>query len=208
VTWVKICGITTEAAAQAAVEAGADALGFVFWPESRRWVNRENARRIIRGLPEGIARVGVWVDAPFEDVIDEARYLRLSHIQMHGAETPDYIAELPLPVIRGLRLRSDADLDRLEPWLGCWGILVEPYVGGTAGGAGVVLNHELAIRARDRLRALGYAGQFILAGGLTPDRVADAIARVAPDGVDVSSGVETDGSRDLEKVRLFLRGVR
>lgn len=207
-TWVKICGITTMKAGLAAAEAGADAVGFVFWPRSKRAVDPERARALGEGLPPGLARVGVWVDAPLAEVLQTARLAGLTHLQLHGDEPPEYVAALPLPVLKGIRLRGEADLPRLTRYPTTWGILVEPHTPATAGGAGVALDWRLAVQARETLRQAGYRGRFILAGGLSPQSVRAAVAAVQPDGVDVSSGVETDGHKDIDKIYAFITQAR
>lgn len=203
-TWVKICGITTMRAGIAATEAGADAVGFVFWPGSKRLIDPERAQALTSALPGHLAKVGVWVDAPVDEVLRTARTAGLTHLQLHGDEPPEAVAELPLPVLKGIRLKSEDDLPRLLQYRNCWGILVEPHVGGTAGGAGIALDWQLAVAARDALRLAGFKGKFILAGGLAPESIRAAVAAVGPDGVDVSSGVETNGVKDIEKIYSFV----
>ncbi|BDG60634.1 phosphoribosylanthranilate isomerase [Caldinitratiruptor microaerophilus] len=205
--WVKICGIRTPEAARAAAEAGADAVGFVFAP-SRRQVAPEEARRLGGHLPPGVARVGVFVDLPVAQVVAVARAAGLTHVQLHGDEPPEVLEALPLPVIKGVRLAGRDDLSRLLEYTRAWGILVEPRVSGQAGGTGVALDRVLGREARDLLRRHGYTGKFILAGGLDPDTVAEAVRAVGPDGVDVSSGVETGGQKDPDKIRAFVRSAR
>ncbi len=207
-TWVKICGITDTRAGLAAAEAGADAVGFVFWPRSRRLIDPERAGAISCRLPSELARVGVWVDAPTDEVLRTAQTAGLTHLQLHGAETPEEIATLPLPVIKGIRLKNAGDLLQLTRYLNCWAILIEPHAEATAGGAGIALDWELAQQARQTLQQAGYRGRFILAGGLDPNSVRAAIAAVRPDGVDVSSGVETDGAKDIEKIHHFLGNAK
>lgn len=207
--WVKICGITTPAAARAAAQAGASAVGFVFWPRSRRYVDPERAAALAAELPPGVARVGVFVDEPLDRVVAAARAAGLTHVQLHGAEPPEYLAGLPLPAIKAVRLRGPQDLAGLAAYVrapGCWAILAEAHVPHTAGGAGVPLDLPLARQARDAVKAAG--GRFILAGGLDPASVAQAVAAVAPDGVDVSSGVETGGEKDAEKIYAFVANAR
>ncbi|MFO7172400.1 MAG: phosphoribosylanthranilate isomerase [Bacillota bacterium] len=205
--WVKICGIRTMKAGLAAMEAGADAVGFVFAP-SRRQVDPDRAQTLAMGLP-GVARVGVFVDAPPAEVVRIARYVGLTHVQLHGDEPPEYLRELPLPAIKAVRLAGEADLEALLTYREAWGILIEPRVPGPfAGGAGLPLDPALARAARDRLRAEGYPGKVILAGGLTPETVCEAIRAVDPDGVDVSSGVEVRGEKNIDRIYDFLAAVR
>lgn len=205
--WVKVCGIRDPDAARAAAEAGADAVGFVFAPARRR-VTAEEARRLGSALPPGVARVGVFVDAPVAEILATARQAGLTHVQLHGAEPPERIEEIPLPVIKAVRLRGPGDLSRLGAYVRAWAVVVEPHVEGQPGGAGVRLDLDLARAAREHLRRLGFRGRFILAGGLTPESVAPAVQAVCPDGVDVSSGVETGGQKDPAKIVQFVERAR
>lgn len=208
--WIKICGITTMRAAVAAAEAGADAVGLVLVPGVRREVCPDRAQQLAMGLPGEVRRVGVIIDRPVADAVHLARYIGLTHVQLHGAEPPEYLAELDLPAIKAVKLAEPADLERLDAYADAkpWGILLEPKVAGQPGGAGVALDWSLAAGARERLRARGYAGRVILAGGLREENVRAAILAVQPDGVDVSSGVETGGEKDISQIYAFVEGAR
>jgi phosphoribosylanthranilate isomerase len=199
--WVKICGITTMKAAVAAYEAAADAVGFVFAP-SKRQVTPERAQSLIMGLPEEIAKVGVFVDETPERINQIARYAGLTHVQLHGSEPPEYIDQIELPVIKAIRLKSEADLPQVKAYANAAGILLEPFVAQAAGGTGTALaDLSLFQKARE---ILGPDGPLlILAGGLDPGNVVAMIRTALPDGVDVSSGVETDGQKDLTKIYDF-----
>jgi phosphoribosylanthranilate isomerase len=199
---VKICGITTPEDAHAAVEAGADALGFVFYPPSPRYVRPEQAARIIQGLPPFLTTVGLFVDVPLETVHDVARRCRLDRIQLHGHETPAFCGRVGYPVIKAFRIRNADSLASLAGYRVA-AYLLDAYVeGALPGGTGVSFTWDLAAHAK------AY-GPLILAGGLTPENVEAAVAQIRPYGVDVSSGVErTPGIKDHRKVRSFIRRAK
>jgi phosphoribosylanthranilate isomerase len=195
---VKICGITSVEDAQAAVEAGADALGFVFYPPSPRYVTPEQAGQVIRGLPPFVTTVGLFVDVPLDMINDIAARCRLDRIQLHGHETPEFCCQLKQPVIKAFRIKSADSLAQL-PRYTVSAYLLDAYVEGSLpGGTGVGFAWDLAAQAKPY-------GPVILAGGLTPENVAAAIAQIRPYGVDVSSGVErAPGLKDHQKVRAFI----
>jgi phosphoribosylanthranilate isomerase len=194
---VKICGITNSEDAQASVEAGADALGFVFCETSPRQVTFEKAARIIAGLPPFIAKVAVFANAP-EHAVRKALACGIDTLQFHGDETPEFCRRFRAPVLKAFRVR---DRESLEPMLAydheAW--LLDSYVADKLGGTGERFNWDLARVAVER------TSRVILAGGLTPANVADAVRQVRPYAVDVSSGVEAaPGRKDHDKVREFV----
>lgn len=201
---VKICGITNLDDALVAVEAGADALGFVFCKKSPRYVPVEKAAEIIAKLPSAMAKVGVFVDAPAESVLTTAETCGLTDLQFHGGESPEYCAAFDARFrrIKAFQIRDERSLDALRAYAGYrW--LLDTWSPLRAGGSGETFNWDLAIKAQ----ALGFP--FFLAGGLTPENVRGAIEKVKPYGVDVSSGVEAKpGKKDPEKVRAFIRAAR
>ena len=199
---VKICGITSLRDALAAVEAGADALGFMFYEESPRAVSVRQAREIIRRLPPFVSKVGVFVNATAAQVKRIARECELDTLQFHGQETPDYCARFSLPVIKAFRIRDAASVRELPAYpVAAW--LLDSFVPGRLGGTGAKFNWDLAVLARQAGRPV------ILAGGLTPANVAKAVRRVRPYAVDVSSGVETaPGVKDADKMRAFIRKAK
>ncbi len=205
---VKICGIRTPAAALAAADAGADLLGLVFAP-SKRQIRIEVAREIVtalRSAPRGqdVTVVGVFVDEMPERIAEIAACIGLDWVQLSGHEPPQTAAALDLPSIKALRFDGDpseqAWLERDETCEAA-PILVDAHVPGSFGGAGVVADWQAAER-------LAAARPVLLAGGLTPENVATAIAAVRPWGVDVSSGVESDGVKDLAKIRAFVEAAK
>lgn len=200
-TRVKICGITSREDAVAAVEAGADALGFVFVPGTPRCVHPEVAERIVGVLPPFVTPVGVFMNQPLEEVLRIAARCGLQAVQLHGDEPEAYSRRIPLRVIKAVRVR-DAESLRILPTYPAHAFLLDAFVEGQAGGTGTPVSWELAVQAK------GHA-PIILSGGLRPDTVGLAVRRVRPYGVDVSSGVEVSpGRKDHQKVREFIAAVR
>jgi phosphoribosylanthranilate isomerase len=198
---VKICGITNIEDARAAIESGADALGFIFFPGSSRHISPESAARIVRELPPFVARVGVFVDAPVETVLNVARGSGMDTVQLHGSETPqagEEIASTGLKVIKAFRIKDAAALNEIANYR-VHACLLDSFVPGQLGGTGAKFNWDLALKAKER------GAPIILAGGLDPENVSDAVSKVAPYGVDVSSGVESaPGRKDHDKLRRFI----
>lgn len=199
---VKICGITNPADALAAAEAGADALGFMFYGPSPRHVTIAQAADIIRQLPPFIVKTGVFVN-PSEDLVSEAiTRCGLNLLQFHGDETLEFCTQFGLMSMKAFRIRDAASLDALKNYpTDAW--LLDAFTPGKHGGTGETFNWDLAVEARKLGRPI------FLAGGLTAENVADAIRKVAPYAVDVSSGVEmTPGKKDAEKVRKFVQAAK
>ncbi len=199
---VKICGITNIEDAMAAVDFGADALGFVFVKKSPRYVQPKKAALIINELPPFIQTVGVFANETTEHIEAIISMARLDMAQLHGDEPPE-MCKLSRRVVKAIRVKS---LDSLAP-LGQYGrhvagFLLDAYTPDKLGGTGMIFNWDIAVEAKQ-------FGQIILAGGLTPDNVTEAVRHVAPYGVDVSSGVELEkGKKDIEKVRLFIERAK
>ncbi len=200
-TRVKICGITSGEDAAAAVEAGADALGFVFVPGTPRCLHPELAERIVGALPPFVTPVGVFVDQPLEEVLGIAARCGLQAVQLHGDEPAEYSRRIPLRVIKAIRVR-DAESLRILPTYPAHAFLLDAFVEGQAGGTGTSISWDLVVRAK------GHA-PIVLSGGLRPETVGPAVLRVRPYGVDVSSGVEVSpGRKDHQRVREFIAAVR
>jgi phosphoribosylanthranilate isomerase len=199
---VKICGITNALDALAAVEAGADALGFMFYEPSPRHVSIRQAAEIIRELPPFIIKVGVFVDASEDLVMRAISDCRLNLLQFHGNETPEYCTQFGLMSMKAFRIRDAASLESLPQYpTDAW--LLDAFVADKLGGTGEKFNWELALEAKKLGRPI------FLAGGLTPVNVADAVRMVQPYAVDVSSGVEaTPGKKDHAKVRDFITAAK
>lgn len=200
---VKICGLTNLADAQVAVESGADLLGFVFYEKSPRHVAIPVAETITRELPPFVTRVGVFVNAPEKLVAQAISACGLNLLQFHGDETPEYCAQFGVMSVKAFRIRDESSLAALPAYATTDGFLLDAYSSSGLGGTGEKFNWELAIAAKK------FGKPIFLAGGLTPENVADAVRRVGPFGVDVSSGVEkSPGIKDAAKVRAFIAAAK
>jgi phosphoribosylanthranilate isomerase len=190
---VKICGITRPQDAERAVALGAAAIGFIFWPSSPRRIGLEAARSIGRLVPASVLKVGVFVDAPAEELARTVDEAGLDAVQLHGSESPALVRGLEARVIKAVALGSpDADA-QISQWTGTT-LLLDAHDPVRHGGTGRVVDW-------DRAAGLASRHEVILAGGLNPENVAEAVRRVRPAGIDVSSGVEqTPGVKDLVKL--------
>jgi phosphoribosylanthranilate isomerase len=213
-TWVKICGITNLEDALTAVEAGADALGFVFYEKSPRNVDPETVREIVEALPTEIDRVGVFVNQPEDAICAVAEQARLSAIQMHGHNEDPRVADLvvarrpDLKIVAGISMRQP----RPESWAMMWrtdvvhAFLVDSGDSSKNGGTGETFDWQAGRKSVELIASLG---RVVLAGGLTHANVTQAVCMLRPWGVDVSSGVESSpGKKDPEKVKAFVTVVR
>jgi len=202
---IKICGITNLEDAKVAVEAGADALGFVFYVKSPRSIEPAVAKRIIAQLPPFVLPVGVFVNHDRETIRNVHDECGLAFAQLHGDETPSFCESLGRPVLRALRLRDRGSLLALAEYkgrMGVRGFVVDAFSSKAYGGTGQTVDWSLA-------REIAKAAPILLAGGLTPNNVQEAVQQVQPYGVDVSSGVEQSPSKkDHEKIRAFTQAVR
>lgn len=184
-----------------AVEAGADALGLVFYEKSPRYLTLEQAAGIVSGLPPFVQVVGLFVNAPLDFVNETAERCRLDLIQLHGDEPPAYCDSVTRRVVKAFRVRGEKSLVPLADYRVA-GYLLDAYSPNSYGGTGERFDWDLA-------RAATARGPIILAGGLTPENVAQAVSSVAPYAVDVSSGVEAaPGRKDPDKVRAFIRNAK
>lgn len=200
-TKVKICGITTVADALMAVEAGADALGLVFYDKSPRNLDPVRAAEIVSALPPFIQVVGLFVHAPLDFINTVADRCRLDVVQLHGDESPELCAAVNRRVIKAFRIKDITSLDHMDEY-NVAGYLLDAWSPKAFGGTGITFNWDTAIVAKK-------FGPIILAGGLTPDNVAEAVDYVSPYGVDVSSGVEAEHRiKDPEKMRLFIQRAK
>ena len=204
-TRVKICGITRPADALAAAEAGADAIGLVFYPPSPRFLSVERAREIRDALPPFVQTVALFVNADAAQIAQVIGRVHPAMLQFHGDEEPDFCAQFGLPYVKACRVRPGVDaLAYLRPFAGAAAWLVDSYV-QEYGGVGESFDLSLVpARLRD-----GGDKPLVLSGGLTRDTVAAAVRRVRPWGVDVSSGVESaKGIKDAAKIAAFIAEVR
>jgi phosphoribosylanthranilate isomerase len=201
--FVKICGITRREDAEAAVSAGADALGFVFWPASPRYIDPFRARAMASALPPFVTPIGVFVDQPAEYVNGVASLAHLGAVQLHGEEDIDYVRTMNRPVVKAFGLHGDAQaaVDGLEMWPVRVLVLLDVHDPVRRGGTGRTIDWTAAAEVARRRRV-------VLAGGLTADNVGEAIARVRPFGIDVSSGVEAaPGIKDHGRLKALFEAV-
>ncbi|WP_026576560.1 phosphoribosylanthranilate isomerase [Bacillus sp. UNC438CL73TsuS30] len=197
---VKICGIRDADTALAAVAYGADAIGFVF-AESKRKVELDKAKDIIEKLPSDVMKVGVFVNETLEGIEKIANFTGLTHIQLHGDEAASLSERLTLPVIKAASIESDETLEEIKNYP-CEYLLLDGPKGKYRGGNGLAFNWK-----NINLDVLKEK-KIILAGGLHQENVEEAIQTIQPDMVDVSSGVETDGKKDLQKIKLFIEKAK
>ena len=194
--FLKICGLTNEADAVHAAAAGATALGVVFAPASPRCVSADRARDIVEAVPADVPVVGVFVDAPLEEIVAVVAHTGIRIVQLHGDEPEHYAAGLKMPLLRAAGVEA-----AIEAWPSAT-LLLDAITKDARGGTGTRVDWT-------RAGAIARQRRTILAGGLTADNVADAIATVRPFGVDVSSGVEASlGRKDRDKVARFLENAK
>ena len=198
---VKICGITSRADAEAAIAAGADFLGFNFYPDSPRYVEPSLVRVILADLSRPVGTVGVFVNADADRVRATCETSGVGMVQLHGDETPEFCAAMDRPVLKAVRIGGPEDLSGIEEYK-VWAMLADSRTPGF-GGSGVKPDWALAADAARRTNRL------FLAGGLSPENVGEAIRAVQPWAVDVSSGIEKEpGIKDHEKMRRFIQAVK
>lgn len=201
-TRVKVCGITREEDGLAAARVGVDAVGFVFYPGSPRYVASERARDIAAMLPPFISTVGLFVDAEAATIAVTLRAIRLDYLQFHGAESPEFCAQFDVPFLKAVRVKPGMDLLQYAiTFSAAKALLLDAFVAGMHGGTGQGFDWQLI--------PLNMPIPVILSGGLAPGNIAKAVRTVRPWAVDVSSGVEAEkGIKDANKIEQFMRGVR
>jgi phosphoribosylanthranilate isomerase len=199
---VKICGITNLEDALLAVELGAQALGFIFYPKSPRAIKPEAARQIIAQLPPLVLSVGVFVNESAALVLEMAEIARLDWVQLHGEEPPEYCRFLYRNVVKAIRVKDQTSLEQMKQYQGSVrAFLLDTHTSGARGGTGESFDWDLARQAKEY-------GPIVLAGGLKPENVAMAIRQASPQAVDVASGVEAaPGKKDHDRLRAFFKAV-
>lgn len=200
-TRIKICGITRLEDARVAANLGVDALGFIFYPESPRFIKPEQAKNIITQLPPMVNRVGVFVNESPETVMQIALQCGIDTVQLHGNETPEYCSSIPLPVIKSFSIRPESDLSALRNYK-TQGILLDTWSKQLQGGSGMTFDWKIAKKACEMFN------NIILAGGLGPANLEDALRMVDPFAVDINSGVEImPGVKNPHKIRDVVKIV-
>ncbi len=205
---IKICGITNEVDAQAAARLGADALGFIFYPKSVRFVTPEVALEIITKLPPFVSTVGVFVDEPADRIVRTAEMCGLNAVQIYpnGPGGPDEfdesLSDLPFRVIRAIRVKDAGSLKVISSYKGGTAFLLDTYRPGTPGGTGSSFDWDLVKKYIPDYR-------IIIAGGLSAENVGRVVGEYAPYGVDAASGVESEpGVKDHQKLERFITNAR
>ena len=199
---VKICGITNLDDALAAIDFGADALGFVFFENSPRWISYKDAELIIKNLPPFITTIGVFVNQSSEQIKKIVSNVKIDALQIYEQEITK-LSVFSRQIIKVIRIKS---LQSLEPLINFKGnvsaFLLDAYSPDSLGGTGKIFNWDIAVEAKK-------FGRIILAGGLTPENISEAVKHVRPYGVDVSGGVEAEkGKKDLKKLKLFIERAK
>jgi phosphoribosylanthranilate isomerase len=198
---IKICGITNITDALKATDLGADALGFNFYPKSPRFISEEAAREIIRKLPPFLVSVGIFVNEPSGIIRNILESTGIQAIQLQGDESPDFCSQFSQPVIKAIRIKDQDSLKAIKDYR-VSAFLLDSYSPDYYGGSGKSFDWSLAVKSRKY-------GRIILAGGLSPDNINEAIREVKPYGVDVCSGVEKEpGKKDHKKLKAFIQAVR
>ncbi len=202
-TRIKICGITNLDDGLEAIAAGVDALGFVFVPNTPRYITPSQAKLVIKQLPPFITNVGLFVDSEIDEIEDIVNHCKLDAVQLHGNESPEMCSQISLQtkVIKSFHVKKELQVLRNE--IANYRVdayLLDTFIKGKAGGTGQTFDWRIAE---------GLSQRIILAGGLTPNNIGTAIAQLQPYGVDVSSGVEkSPGKKDTNKIHSFVRQVR
>jgi phosphoribosylanthranilate isomerase len=198
---IKVCGITRLEDAQMAVDQGFDAIAFNFYPKSKRYIPPEQAREIIRRLPPFTQLVGVFVNEPLDALRAAAAAAGVGAVQLHGTETPEYCGQITLPVIKSFGMDPNFDFEKMKAYR-VSAFLLDTFSSELAGGTGQIFDWKLAIKAKKY-------GNIILAGGLSPYNLLDALQTVEPYAVDVNSGVETrPGEKTAQKMKQIIDIVR
>jgi len=200
-TRVKICGITSTEDAINAVKLGADAIGLVFYDKSPRFINLETAKKIALTLPPFVSKVGLFVDASNDEINTVLAQVPLNILQFHGNETPEQCNEYSMPYIKAVRMQNGIDINNIaNQYSDAIALLLDAYVEGIQGGTGETFDWSRIPNDIEK--------PIILAGGLTPTNVSNAIQQVSPYAVDVSGGVESEkGIKDATKIAEFMREV-
>jgi phosphoribosylanthranilate isomerase len=201
-TRIKICGITRTEDAMAAAIAGADAIGFVFYRNSPRFVDPQQAKHIAAGIPPFVSTVGLFVDATVAEVKAIMDAFRLDYLQFHGDESPAFCNQFGVPFLKAVRVKPGLDLlQYAADFTAARALLLDAFVEGVPGGTGLTFDWSLIPRS--------FPLPIVLSGGLSPANITGAVREIRPWAVDVSSGVEAaKGIKDADKIEQFIRGVR
>jgi phosphoribosylanthranilate isomerase len=198
-TRIKICGITDSETANAAIQAGASALGFIFFKKSPRYIEPEKARKIINSLPPFVDAVGVFVDEKIDLVKEIIQFCGLTVAQLHGSESPEYCSEISIRVLKAIRVHDETDHSSMTPYQGVInGFLLDTWQPAQPGGTGKIFNWKI-------IEKLKGVAPLVIAGGLGPENVSELIQQIHPYAIDVNSGVETEpGKKSIKKINQLM----
>ena len=206
-TAVKICGLSEPETLQAAIDAGTDFIGFVFYPSSSRFVNVETASALAELVPPAVKKVGLVVDATDQDLLQITQNVELDMLQLHGDETPQRIEDIAgltaLPIMKAIRVRDEVDLENVSEFetVADW-LLFDNKCTSAPGGTGESFDWNV-------LTGRTFSKPWMLSGGLTAENIGDALSQLSPDAVDISSGVESaKGIKDPDKIKAFIEAVK
>ncbi len=198
--FIKICGITRVEDAIQAAELGVDAIGLNFFPKSKRFIDNKTAMEICAALPKKVLKIGLFVNSSADEVNQKLEEISLDLLQFHGDETPEFCSQWGGKVIRAISPKKEKDLEIIKSFDFAKMIIVDASVAGQYGGTGEKADWEIAKKA-----VTNFDVPILLAGGLTPENVAEAIKIIRPFGVDVAGGVESSpGLKDFEKMKKFV----
>ena len=201
---IKLCGMTNREDTMNAVALGVSAVGFIFYEHSPRHISPEHVEAIMLDMPPLVHAVGVFVNESYDTIQSVASRCKLSCIQLHGNEPPEFCTQFSLPVVKAISVNDATDIEKIPQYKGCVsGILLDTKVKNVYGGTGKTFDWGLALKAKD------YDTPFMLSGGITIDNIDDAMRMVNPYGVDVCSGVEKEpGKKDYKKMHALMDRMR
>ncbi|MGA0242384.1 MAG: phosphoribosylanthranilate isomerase [Candidatus Marinamargulisbacteria bacterium] len=200
---IKLCGMTNRDDALNAIALGVDAIGFIFYPHSPRFIPPEKVETFMLDIPPFIHTIGVFVNESVDAINDISARCKLSGIQLHGHEAPEFCTAFSLPTIKSIAIKDEDDIKKIPQYKGCVsGVLLDTKVENVYGGTGKTFDWGLALAAKE------YDVPLILSGGITPQNSEKAIKMVSPYGVDICSGVEKEpGKKDYHKMQMLIDGI-
>ena len=201
---IKFCGITNKEDASNAIALGVDAIGFIFYEHSPRFITPEKVEEFMLEIPPFIHTVGVFVNETYEKINEIANRCKLSTIQLHGKESPDFCTKFNLPTIKAIQVKNETDIEKIPMYKGCVnGILLDTKVENVHGGTGKTFDWGLAIAAKE------YDTPLILSGGINSENIGKALKMVGPYGIDVCSGIEKEpGIKDYNKMQTLFANIK
>ena len=201
---IKFCGITNREDALNAIALNVDALGFIFYEHSPRYISIEKVEEFMFEIPPFIHTVGVFVNETYEKIIETSNRCKLSTIQLHGNENPDFCTKFTLPTVKAIQVKNEEDIQKIPQYKGCAnGIILDTKVENVHGGTGKTFDWGLALAAKE------YDTPLILSGGINEQNITKAIKMVGPYGLDICSGIEKEpGLKDYNKMKKIIESIK